>query len=306
MKEKETMKKSLFMTVLIICVLGLTLSCAKDNQGEVTAEKGKTITDSLGREIIIDKYPEKIISISPAITEILFALGLNEEIIGVSNYCDYPEEAQGKEKVGGFEDPNVEVIIAKNPDLVFASAGVQEELIKKLEGLNIKVAVLDADNIEEVIANIVITGKITGKEKEADEIASAMTQKLEEIRAKVKDQPKPKVFVEVWDDPLMSAGYGSFIHSIIEDAGGINVAADNSERYYTFSMEKLLEIDPDIYIINTHSHKPADVKNRNGYHVLSAVQNNKVYAIDDSLISRAGPRVIQGLEEMAQIIHPEL
>ncbi|HHT64265.1 MAG TPA: cobalamin-binding protein [Clostridia bacterium] len=304
------MKKSIIPIIVMILILSLGLGCGSNNQNgdqeQIVTGENKTVFDSLGREISIEEYPEKIISISPAITEILFTLGLNEEIIGVSNYCDYPEEAQNKDKVGGFEDPNVEVIVAKKPDLVFASAGVQEELIKRLEELNIKVAVLDADNIEQVIENIIITGKITGKATEAEKIAAEMTNKMKEIKTKVKDRPKPRVFFEVWDDPLMSAGSDSFIHSIITDAGGINVAADNNERYYTYSLEKLLEVDPEVYIINTHSHTPDDIINRNGYDVLSAVKNNKVYTIDDSLISRAGPRVIQGLEEISKIIHPEV
>lgn len=297
------MKKSIFLILMMVLVLSLSVGCASNDQ---KAEADKIIIDSMGREVSIEEYPEKIISLSPAITEILFALGLNQEIIGVSDYCDYPAEAQTKEKIGGFKDPNVEVIVSKNPDIVFASAGVQEELIQKLEELNIKVAVLDGDNIQQVIDNIEMAGKITGKEDKAREIVTEMEQRLADIKAKVKDQPKPLVFFEVWDEPLMSAGSSSFIHNIIDTAGGINVAADNSESYYTFSMEKLLEADPDVYIVNTHSHTPANVKNRNGYDVLSAVQNNKVFSIDENLISRAGPRVIQGLEEMAKIIHPEI
>lgn len=301
------MKKPIITMLILAFVCLLSLGCVSDKPGdEAEAEKGEIITDSLGREIKIEKYPEKIISIAPAITEILFALGLNEEIIGVSDYCDFPEAAQAKEKMGGFEDPNLEVIVANNPDLVFASAGVQEELIQKLEEVNIKVVVLDADNIRQVIDNILISGTITGKRAAAEELAADMKERMEEIINKVKDQPKPKVFFEIWDDPLMTAGSGSFIHNIIEDAGGVNVASDSSERYYTYSRENLLEVDPDIYIINTHSHTPDDIINRNGYHVLSAVQNNKVFTIDDNLISRAGPRVIQGLEEMAKIIHPEI
>ena len=162
------MKKSIIPIIVMILILSLGLGCGSNNQNgdqkQIVTGENKTVFDSLGREISIEEYPEKIISISPAITEILFTLGLNEEIIGVSNYCDYPEEAQNKDKVGGFEDPNVEVIVAKKPDLVFASAGVQEELIKRLEELNIKVAVLDADNIEQVIENIIITGKLPEKQ----------------------------------------------------------------------------------------------------------------------------------------------
>lgn len=297
------MKKNIIFLLIMVLILSLAVGCSLGNQ-EVLQDK--TITDSLGREVNIDKTPEKIISISPAITEMLFALGLNEEIIGVSDYCDYPADAQTKDKMGGFKNPNVEVIISKNPDVVFTSAGIQEEVIPNLEKLNIKVIALDANTIDQVMDNIELIGKITGKEEQANSLVADMKQRVETVIAKVKDQSKPKVFFEVWDDPLMTAGSSSFIHNILETAGGINIGASNTEDYFTYSMEKLLETDPDIYIINSHNHNPVDVKERNGYEVLSAIKNDKVFVMQDDLISRAGPRVIQGLEEMAKIIHPEI
>lgn len=294
--------RKIIIFMIAIFILS-SLGCTSDNQEK---QMGTTIIDSIGREVVIEKQPEKIISIAPAITEILFALGLDQEIIGVSDYCDYPEAAQAKEKIGGFQDPNVEVILSKEPDIVFASAGIQEELITKLEELNITVVVLESANIQQVLDNIQLAGDITGREDKAQEIVSGMKGKMDNIIQKVQDQPKTTVFFEVWDDPLMSAGSSSFIHNIIETAGCINVAGDNKEEFYTFSMEKLLEINPDVYIVNDHSHTPADIKTRNGYDALSAVKNNKVFSIQDDLISRAGPRVIQGLEEMAKIAHPEV
>lgn len=296
------MRKIIILMITIVFIL-VSLGCASDTQKTQT---GTTIIDSIGREVVIEKEPEKIISIAPAITEILFALGLEQQIIGVSDYCDYPEAAQAKEKIGGFKDPNVEVILSKEPDMVFASAGVQEELITKMEELNITVVVLESANIQQVLDNIQLAGQITGREAKAQEIVSDMKEKMDDIIKKVQEQPKTTVFFEVWDDPLMSAGSSSFIHNIIETAGCINVAGDNTEEFYTYSMEKLLEIDPDVYIINDHSHTPADVTTRNGYDALSAVKNNQVYSIQDDLISRAGPRVIRGLEEMAKITHPEV
>jgi len=295
-------KKMLILLLVAALVLMFSQGCSPAKQ---EVQQGKLVKDSLGREILIEQAPKKIISVSPAITEILFALGLEEEIIGVSNYCDYPQQATTKEKMGGFENPNLELIAASEPDLVFVSAGVQEEVIGKLEQLNIKVVALDADTIEEVLENIILAGIFTGKDKEAQELTADLKARMAEVTSKVKDRPKPKVFYEVWDEPLMSAGSSSFIHNIIETAGGINVAADNSKRYYTYSIEKLLEVDPDFYFINTHSHTPQDIKKRAGYQALKAVQNNKVFTLEDNLISRAGPRVIDGLEQMARIIHPE-
>lgn len=296
------MKKPLILLMIMALMLTSTAGCSPKKQ---QVQQGKTVKDSLGREITLEKPLQKIISVAPAITEILFALGLEKEIIGVSDYCDYPEQAMTKEKMGSFKNPNVEIIASKQPDMVFMSAGVQEDVMRKLEELNVKVVVLDADTIKQVINNITLAGLLTDKEAKALEITTDMKNRMTAVTSKVKDLPKPKVFFEVWDEPLMSAGSTSFIHNIIETAGGSNVAADSSKRYYTFSAEKLLEINPDVYFINTHSHTPEDIKDRNGYEALSAVQNDKVFTIEDNLISRAGPRVIEGLEQTARILHPE-
>ncbi len=197
------MKKHMLLMVILILIFSLSLGCA-DSTSET--KTGTTVIDSIGREVVIEKTPEKIISISPAITEILFAIGLDQEIIGVSDYCDYPEAALAKDKIGGFKDPNVEVILSMDPDLVFASAGVQEELITTMEELNLPVVVLESATIEQVLSNIALAGEITGKNETAKEIVDDMRQKMDEIINKVKDQPKPKVFFEVWDDPFNVGG----------------------------------------------------------------------------------------------------
>ncbi|NLM20223.1 MAG: cobalamin-binding protein [Peptococcaceae bacterium] len=303
MKRIKKIKKLVITLIVLMFVFSLTAGCFAQEQ---EVPQGKTIKDSLGREIAIPQTPAKIISLSPALTELLFALDLDQQIIGVSDYCDYPEQVKTKERMGGYNTPNVELIASKNPDLVFISAGVQEEFMDRLSEFGITVVSLDADTIDQVMTNIHLAGVLTGKEKEAKQLTDSLKQKKDEITAKVQGKPKPKVFYEVWDDPLMSAGAPSFIHDIIETAGGINIAAESNERYYIYSVEKLLEENPDIYIINSHSHIPKDVMSRNGYQALKAVQNNKVYVIDDNLISRAGPRVIEGLEQMAQMLHPEV
>ena len=298
------MRKKIVALAVVLVMFCLAAGCISQEQKAQQQEKA-TIKDSLGREIIIPENPTKIVSLSPALTELLFALGLDQQIIGVSEYCDYPEQAKSKEKMGGFENPNIELVASKEPDLVFVSAGVQEDIIQKLGEFGITVVALDADTIEQVITNIRLAGILTGKEKEAEQLTDHMKAKMKEIAEKVQGLAKPKVFFEVWDDPLMSAGTSSFIHNVIEAAGGINIAADSNERYYTFSVERLLEENPDIYIINSHSHTPQDIMRRNGYQALKAVQNNKVYVIDDNLISRPGPRVIEGLEQIAKMLHPE-
>lgn len=301
--KKKPIALLLILPLVLTLALGLATGCSTQNE---QALKGKTFTDTMGRQITLDAYPQKIISLAPAITEILFAIGLDQEIIGVTDYCDYPEQALTKEKMGGFKNPNLETIVAAEPDMVFIAAGVQEDVIKKLEDLKVTVVVLDADTIDQVISNIELAGSLTGKEAEAKKVAADMRTRMTNITSKLKDVAKPTVFVEIWDDPLMSAGSTSFVNNLIEVAGGLNIAAGNTEKFYNYSMESLLQADPDYYIINTHAHTPADIQNRTGYEVLSAVKNNKVYAVDDNLISRSGPRVIDGLEQIAKIIHPEI
>jgi len=298
------MKRNRVLLILLVIILCFTVACSSQAPSQ-NKPQGKTITDSLNREINIGNPPQRIISLAPAVTEILFALGLDQQIVGVSNYCDYPEQTKNKEKMGGYDSPNVEAIASKKPDMVFISTGVQEGIVQQLEKFGITIVALDADTLEQVMKNIELAGLLTGKEKEAQQITADMKNKAAEISAKVEGLAKPKVFFEVWDDPLMSAGSQSFIHNMLETAGGINIAAVKSERYYTYSVEQLLKENPEVYIINNHSHTPEDIKNRTGYQALSAVQKDRVYAIDDNLISRPGPRVILGLEQIARAIHPE-
>ncbi|NMA14883.1 MAG: ABC transporter substrate-binding protein, partial [Clostridia bacterium] len=194
----------------------------------------------------------------------------------------------------------------KEPDIVFTAAGLQEEITDKLEEVGIEVVCLDAETIEQVMDNIVLAGTITGTDKKAKEIVLDMQERLDFVQAKVAGQPVPNVFFEVWDDPLMTAGRGSFIDSLITIAGGKNIASDLNKKYVNYSLEQLLVADPEYYLLNNHAHSPAEVKERNGYQKLQAVINNRIYAIEDDLVTLPGPRIIEGLEEIAKIIHPEV
>ncbi|NLW07240.1 MAG: ABC transporter substrate-binding protein, partial [Clostridia bacterium] len=177
----------------------------------------------------------------------------------------------------------------------------------QLEELGIKVVTLDAETIDQVLANIRTAGIITDAVSAAEELANSLEQRVKAVKEKVAVSSRmPTVFFEVWDEPLMTAGPGSFIDDLIVTAGGINVAADVGQRFAEFSLEVLLERNPDFYIINDHAHQPQDIKERPGYGGLKAVQKDQVYAITDDLVTLPGPRIIDGLEEMAKIIHPEL
>ena len=298
------MKK--YLVIVMGVLLALFIAGCGGQPDSLKEETGQQFTDSLGRKVMIEKTPEKIISLSPATTEILFALGLGDKIVGDTDYCDYPEGAKHVDKIGGFEDPNLELIMEKEPDIVFTAADLQDEITNRLEEVGIAVVCLDAETIEQVMDNIVLAGTITETDEKAGEIVQDMQERLDAVKAKVQGQPVPNVFFEVWDDPLMTAGRGSFIDSLITIAGGNNIASDLNEKFANYSLERLLVADPEYYLLNNHAHNPAEVKERNGYQKLQAVINNRIYAIEDDLVTLPGPRIIEGLEEIAKSIHPEV
>jgi iron complex transport system substrate-binding protein len=268
-----------------------------------------TVKDDVGRKITVSKEPQRIISTAPSVTEILFALGLNEKIVGVTTLCNYPEEAKTKEKIGTFQSPNIEKILSLKPDIVIATGGVQRQTVEKLEQLGIPVFVSYPRTMEEVIRSIYTIGRITGAEESAKKLAFDLKLRVAKVTSKVsKARVKPKVFFELWNEPLMSAGPGSFIDDIIRKAGGINIAGSSKSAYPIFSLEQLVKEDPDV-IIGAESSmgaNPLDVSKRPGWDTLKAVKNKKVFTINDDIVFRAGPRLVLALEIIARYLHPEL
>lgn len=308
-------KYSVFIIVCLVMLLAAAAGCGRgtpEDQASKGPAAGKedypvTVVDSLNRQVTIEKQPQKIISLSPAITEILFAIGAGDRVTGVTEYCDYPAEALNKPKVGSFQNPNLELIISGKPDVIFVAAGIQEDFVKQFNELGIRVVTLDAENIGQVLDNIKLAGTVTGDRARSEQVVSGLEKRIAAVRERVAGaDTRPAVFFEVWDEPLMTAGPGSFIDDLITTAGGKNIASDAVKRFAEFSREMLIERNPDIYILNSHAHKPEDVKKRAGYSGLKAVKENRVYTIEDDLVTLPGPRIVEGLEEVAKIIHPEV
>ena len=251
----------------------------------------------------------RYISLAPATTEILFALGLDEEIISVSSYCNYPPKAQEKEKFGTFSDPNIEKILSLKPDIVFATGLEQAPAVMRLEKLGIKVCVSDPKNIEELLKSINQIGQITHKEKEAGELVVQMQKIIEVVKEKVKGVPKekrPKVFIEIWHDPLMTAGPGSIVNELLELAGGENIAYDAPRAYSRFSAEVIIKRNPQVIILGYMSKDNTKdlISNRLGWQDISAVKNKRIVSnINPDLILRPGPRLAQGLEEIYRCLY---
>ncbi|MBU0503718.1 MAG: cobalamin-binding protein [Candidatus Omnitrophota bacterium] len=262
--------------------------------------KGGSIADAGTAPVDNPRY----VSLAPSTTEILFALGLDQEIIGVSSFCDYPKKAGEKEKIGDFSNPNIEKILSLKPDHIFATGLEQSAAIDKLRKIGLKVYVSDPVNIRELLESIKEIGVITNRQVQAEELINGIRSRMERVSLKVNLVPKekwPKVFMEIWHDPLTTAGNGSFVDEIITLAGGVNIAFDTSRPYSIFSQEEVIKRDPDYIIIGYMDRKSAldSVRNRFGWDKIKAIRNKNVYNdIDPALIFRPGPRFIDGLEEI--------
>lgn len=298
-------------TILLVLVLTgayvLTLPVERGEQKEEqqVSPQAITVIDGLGRVVRLSGIPERIVSLAPSNTEILFALGLGSKLIGTSDHCNYPPEALAIENVGGFATIDVERVVELDPDLVFATGGVQEKFVVQLEGLGVPVITLDPDDLGEVLQGIDLAGRATGAENTANELVENMYGRITQIASKVENVQKPKVFWVVWYPPLYTAGKGTFVSELIAKAGGINLG-DAGMDWFVYSTETLLEEDPDVIIMGAHGLTPVDMEPLAGWDDLKAVRENRVYSINPDIASRAGPRLVDALEEIAGYLHPDL
>ncbi len=267
-----------------------------------------TVKDDAGETLTLDEAPERLLSLAPSNTEILFALDLGERIVGVTDFCDFPEEAKEKDKVGGFADPNIEKIISLEPDLVFTVSGLQDPVVEKLRDEGFNVFVVNPTTVDELPDVIRRVGRVTDVADNADELAGELEDRIAAVREKVAEAAgTPSVFYEVYSEPLMTAGKNTLINDLIGVAGGASLGNELDEDYPQFSLETLIEQDPDVYFASTGSmSEPKDIAAREGWEGLSVSANDRIHVIDENIINRSGPRLIDALEQFAALIHPDL
>jgi iron complex transport system substrate-binding protein len=263
-----------------------------------------TITDDAGRSVTIDAEPERIVSLAPANTEIVYALGLFDRLVGVTTYDDYPAEVKNVAKVGDFQAPNLEAVTAAKPDVVLVTGGVQADVLNKLEAIGAKVVVVDPKNVDGVFAAIGSVSKALGVTAKGDEVVSGMKSDLADIEKRVTSEKPKRAFIEIGWNPLFTAGKGTLLDDLITRAGGVNVVA--KPDYVGYSVEQLVKDQPDVYLGTKSSiGDPLALESRPGYAVLKAVQAGSIYPLDDNLVSRPGPRVVEGVREIARALHPD-
>ncbi len=279
-------------------------------EGEETLEYPITVLDDTGYQVTLDKEPDKIISLAPGNTEILFALGLGEKVVGVDNFSNYPEEVESIEMIGDAFNLNMEKIIELEPDLILTLKRNEEE-VKEFEDFGIAVYTLDANNIENVLEDIIEIGKLTNSFTKAEELVSEMQGKIGKIKslvADVSEEDKPKVFYMVENEPIWSTGSGTFINDMIEQVNGINIVAyDDLEGWLVYSLEKLIEHNPDVIIApKSLAPTPETITNDERFSSIKAALENRVVIVDGDLVTRIGPRIVEGFLQIAQALYPDI
>jgi iron complex transport system substrate-binding protein len=273
-----------------------------------------TLTDDDGRTVTLARMPGRIVSVAPSNTEILFALGLGDRVVGVTTFCDYPAAAAAKPKIGGLR-PNLEAIVAQQPDLVLGIRGTPPDVIAALEGQQIAVAILNPVDFAGVLANLRAIGRLTGTAPAAERLTGEMDARWKAVEARARGASgRPRVLYEIdSSDPaaISAAGPGTFIDAMITASGGVNVlsALTPGQQYPRIGAEAILGADPDLILIGDapFGQTKAVVAARPGWDALRAVQRGALVEIDDpNVTSRPGPRLVEGLELVARAIHPEV
>jgi len=252
----------------------------------------------------------RIVSLSPSTTEMLFALGVEKSLVGVTKYCNYPPEAKKIERVGGFGKPNVEKLLSLSPDLVVGSGLSRTDVQQVLRDSGIQVLEIRVNNIGEMFQSLRDIGDATTARRRADEVIASMQAELQKVASQLPDakkSPPPRVFVELWDDPLTTIGGGSYLDEIIARAGGINVAHDISQPHPRISAEKVIEWDPDVIIIAHMAQRPssaAEIGKRIGWSDIKAVKRSRVVCdIPNDLMLVPGPRLIELVRLLVTRLH---
>jgi len=272
-----------------------------------------TTTDALGREVTLTRLPQRIVSLAPKNTELLFAIGAGPQVVGVTSFCTYPPEAQTREQVGGFSTTSLslEKIISLRPDLVITVGDLHRPTVAALEQLGQTVLALDSESFDDLYRDIAWLGKITGHEQAAEQLVEDLRSRVAAIVSRIRLAPGEapvRVFCQVWDEPLLAAGGGSYLTDLIHLAGGENIFADLDEPYPQVSEEVILKRNPEVILtpaVKNMVNPRERLLARPAWKDLQALRNGRVHMIEDDLISRCGPRLVDGLEAIARSLHPE-
>lgn len=281
---------------ILLCAIAISPVCAQEIR----------LTDALGRSLILSQPPRRVVSLAPSLTETIYALGLEEQLVGVTDFCNYPPAVKAKARIGGMVNPNMEAILLLRPQLVIATAdGNIAKDIYRLEKEGVAVLMTNSRNLTEVLKDVALIAQALGEAERGKKLLKDMEQRIEKVKSQAKKMPRrPRVLVEVEHEPLISVGRGTFLSDLVELAGGQNLAADSPLRYPRFSLEEILLRKPEVILILAMTYQSccaAQIKDWQRWGRLPAVARGHIFVIDSDLVTRPGPRVVEGLETLQMI-----
>jgi iron complex transport system substrate-binding protein len=267
-----------------------------------------TVIDDHGSRITLATTPHRLVSLAPNVTEMLFALGLGPEVVGVSSYSNYPKQAAHLPVVISYTALNLEKLLSLKPDLIVAAGIVPQQIVAKLRALHQTVLMTDPRTVEGILADLRLVATAAGVPARGGQLAARLQARIDAVGSAVsRVTTHPRVFYEL-DTTLYTAGHGSFVDALITMAGGANIAGRVMNPYPQLSPEKVIAADPQVIVLGDATYggvTPAKVASRPGWQAISAVAHHRIYTFDDDLVSRPGPRIVDGLEALARLIHPE-
>lgn len=273
----------------------------------MTHVSARAYVDDAGRRMYFAKSPTRIVSLAPSITEMLFAMEAGDQLVGVTDFCDYPPEALKKPKVG-YSNPNMETLVALQPDLVVAPNDfLKPDVIAKLDQLKIPVFILADKNVEGIFVHIQTLGRIVGRSSKADTVAMQLRQQVAAIQQRIHGRAPVRTLYVLNSQPLITVGPGSFIDQVIGMAGGINIAAKTGTPYPRLSMEAVLQEDPEALVFPVGKAEGISESEQQAWRqwsTMTAVKKDRLHQISADWLNRPGPRIAKGLESLAAVLHP--
>lgn len=301
LKRRHNMKvlTALLLAVAVLALLSISVGAA----GKFPV----AVTDATGKSVTVSSAPQRLISLAPSITEDLYALGLGDRIVGVSDWSDFPEAAKKKPVIGDAFNLNIEKIVELKPDLIVGDLQVVSKYVERLTALGLPIFAINPTDLQGVTDTLILLGKVTGQEEQAATVVADIRKKINSVTAKVKGLPenkRPKVFLEYWNEPLTTAGPGSFPDEVVRLAGGRNVAGDAPSPWPTWSLELLLERDPEVVVLMNRNKD--EVLKRAAWKNVNALRAGRVYEVDPNIFSRTSPRLADAVVALAKLLHPAL
>jgi iron complex transport system substrate-binding protein len=267
-----------------------------------------TVRDMLGREVTLAAPPARIVSLVPSVTEIVYALGAETHLAGVTDFCDYPPAARGKPRVGGMIDPNLEAIVTLKPDLVIATTeGGREETVAQLKRLRIPTYLVAAHRVSDMTALIARVGELTERRDAAATLVARLEQRIAAVTRAVLTRPRPRVLYVLWPEPLIVPGREALVTELIRLAGGESITAGEGDSYPRYSLEAAVARAPEVILLANHGAGtgPVHEEKWRGLTSLPAIRAGRLQRVNGDLLHRYGPRIVDGLEQLARAIHPE-